>query len=73
MSIIGIALIIFGTISGRRKKEYAQPKQQYDSLAQDRTKSQTQYLVPSNRQGKLILSQKIRILDLKQILKNWKD
>ena len=51
-SIIGIALIIFGAISRKRKKEYAQPKQQYDSLAEDRTKSQIQSLVPSNRQGK---------------------
>ena len=31
MSIIGIALIIFGVISGKRKNEYALPKQQHDS------------------------------------------
>jgi uncharacterized membrane protein len=58
ISIIGIALIIIGAISGRRKKDYAQPKQQYDSLAQDRTRSQTQSLVPSNRHGKPIAENK---------------
>lgn len=41
LGIIGVALVIIGAISGRRTKEYTPPKKQYDSIAENRTRSHT--------------------------------